>query len=142
LPGARRLRLLQLTRRQRNDYIHQRVGDGGPALARQLDADATLNDLTRTPLVLSGVISIFSAGDAIPKTKMGVLDAVARLMENAPEHSVHLASPPLSGFQHQYLAELAIQMTARGAVSVVVAAHEKPRKSGRYRSGRPAGLRG
>src|SRR6266850_642451 len=120
LPGARRLRLLQLTRRQRNDYLHQRLGNRTRDLARQLDADPTLDELTRTPLVLSGVTSIFLAGDPIPKTKMGILDAVVRLMENAPEHSVHLASPPLSGFQHRHLGALATQMTARGAVSVFV----------------------
>jgi cation transport regulator ChaC len=118
LPGARRLRLLQLTRRQRTEYLRQRLGDRARDLAQQLDADPTLDALTRTPLVVSGVTSIFLAGDPIPKTKMGVLDAVARLMESAPEHSVHLASPPLSGFQQLYLGALAAQMTARGAVSV------------------------
>jgi cation transport regulator ChaC len=118
LPGAQRLRLLQLTRRQRNDYLRQRLADRARDLARQLDADATLDELTRTPLVLSAVASIFSAGNPIPTTKMGVLDAVARLLEDAPEHTVHLASPPLNGFHHQYLGALATQMTSRGAVNV------------------------
>lgn len=117
LLGAQRRRLLQLTRRQRTDYLRQRLSDRARELARQLDADPTLNELTRTPLVLSGVASIFAAERPIPKTKMGVLDAVVRLMEDAPEHSVHLASPPLNGFQRQYLGALATQMTARGAVS-------------------------
>jgi hypothetical protein len=118
LPGARRLRLLQLTRRQRNGYLRQRLGNRTRDLALQLDAEPTLDELTRTPLVLSGVMSIFLAGDQIPKTKVGVLDAVARLMESTPEHSIPLALPPLSGFQHQYLGALAAQMTTRGAVSV------------------------
>jgi cation transport regulator ChaC len=118
LPGARRLRLLQLTRRQRNDYLRQRLGDRAGDLVRQLDTGLTLDELTRTPLVLSGVVSIFLAGESIPKTKMGVLDTVVRLMENAPEHAVHLASPPLGGLAHLYQSSLAAQMTARGAVSV------------------------
>jgi hypothetical protein len=119
LPGATRLRLLRITRRQRNDYLNGRLGNGGArALAAQLDADRGLDDLTRTPLVLSGVASIFAAGAAIPKTKLGVLSAVMRLLEEMPEHAAHLRDAPLDGLQHHYLGDLATIMTAQGAVSL------------------------
>ena len=118
LDGARRIALLRITRRQRNDYLRSRLGDRAQALVTQLDTDRELDDLARTPLVLSGITSIFAAGAAIPKTKMDVLKEVTRLMEEAGEHAVHLASPPLEGFQRLYLQELANYMTARGAVYV------------------------
>ena len=120
LDGGRRIGLLRITRRQRDEYLRGRLGDRAQALAMQLDADRELDDLARTPLVLSGVTSIFAAGAAIPKTKMEVLKEVTRLMEEAAEHAVHLASPPLEGFQLLYLQELATYMTARGAVYVDV----------------------
>lgn len=117
LPGALRLRLLQLTRRQRNAYLRDRLGDRARELGSQLDADAVLNEVTRTPLILSGVTLIFEAGAPIPTTKIGVLAAVVRLMEELPEHGGPLQSAPLSGSQRHYLGELATQMTAMGAVS-------------------------
>src|SRR5262245_22628251 len=39
-------------------------------------------------------------------------------MEEAVEHAVHLASPPLDGFQRLYLEELATYITTKGAVYV------------------------
>lgn len=118
LPGALRLRLLQLTRRQRNAYLRARLGDRARELSSQLNADAVLDAVTRTPFILSGVTSIFEAGATIPKARMGVLDAVIHLMEETPEHSAHLRSAPFTGSQREHLGELAMEMTARGAVSV------------------------
>ena len=118
IEGAQRIALLRITRRQRNDYLRGRLGNRAAALAMQLDADRELDDLARTPFVLSGVTTIFSAGATIPKTKMAVLIEVTRLMEDAVEHAVHLSSPPLEGFHRLYLEALAIDMTARGAVYV------------------------
>ena len=118
LPGAVRLRLLLLTRRQRDGYLRARLGDRARLLGSQLDADSVLDEVTRTPLILSGVTSVFEAGAPIPNTKIGVLGAIIRLIEESPEHSAHLITPPLSGRQHDYLGELAMQMTPRGSVSV------------------------
>ena len=122
LPGALRLRLLRLTRRQRTTYMEARLGNKTAKLRPQLDADPVLDELTRTPFILAEVVSIFERGAPIPNTKMGVLDTVIRLLEQAPEHSNELKVAPLSGNQADYLVALGMVMTAEGAVALPEAA--------------------
>src|SRR6266446_5303532 len=118
LPGAVRARLLTLRRRERASYLKERLGGRADELRLKLDSDQVLDDLTRTPFFLSEVTSIFESGVAIPATKMAVLDAVTRLVEQSDEHRNHLLQPPLTGRASDYLGELATQMTAQGGVSI------------------------
>ena len=60
LPGASRIRLLPLSPSQRFHYLVQAVGDAkARTLNSKLTSDSALNDLTRTPFVLSEVTTIF-----------------------------------------------------------------------------------
>jgi len=83
-----------------------------------LDGDPIFDDLTRTPLILAEVARLYSSGLPIPKTKVGVLAAVMRLIEQADEHQGYLERPPVTGYSSAYLAELGAQMTARGDVAL------------------------
>ena len=114
LPGALRVKLLSLNRSQRAEYLKQSLGIRADELRSKLDNNPTLDDLTRTPLILSEVTTIFQSGGVIPTTKIGVLDAVMRLLEQSDEHRGHLQSAPLHGHAPRYLADLAIQLTKRG----------------------------
>ena len=62
--------------------------------------------------------AIFEADAPIPTTKIGVLGAVIRLLEQSDEHQNHLQTSPLFGRQHDYLDVLATRMTMQGAVSI------------------------
>jgi hypothetical protein len=118
LPGAFRARLLPLNRSQRAEYLKQLLGTRANELGSKLDNNPTLNDLTRTPLILSEVTTIFQAGGVIPTTKIGVLDAVVHLSEKSDEHQTCLLGSPLMGHAKHYLTELAIQMTKRGDTTI------------------------
>jgi hypothetical protein len=118
LPGALRLRLLQLRRQQRADYLSARLGAKAAELRKRLDADPSLDELTRSPFILSEVAALFEAGVAIPDTKVGVLGAVVRLQEEG-EHRNALQAAPLFGRQTDYLEAFAAEMTRRGAVSLL-----------------------
>ncbi len=122
LPGSFRTRLLPLSRRQRAEYLQQALGSRADELGAQLDGHGVLDDLTRTPLILAEVTTIFVSGGPIPKTKAGVLVSVMRLVEQADEHRDHLERPPLMGHSRDYLVELAFQMTTEGEVAIVEAA--------------------
>jgi hypothetical protein len=63
-----------------------------------LDGDHVLDDLTRTPLILAEVTTLFLSGVPIPKTKVGVLAAVMRLIEQADEHRSYLELQPVAGY--------------------------------------------
>jgi hypothetical protein len=102
LQGAVRLRLLPLLRRERAVYLDTRFGARAAELLALLDAHPVLDELTRTPFILSEVASLFEAGMAIPDTKIGVLGAVIELQERG-EHRNALQTAPLFGRARDYL---------------------------------------
>ena len=118
LPGALRLRLLRLGRVQRAAYLAARLGSKGAELRARIDADPSIDELTRTPFVLSEVAMLFEAGSAIPSTKMGVVAQVLHLHEQRDEHRNALQVAPMFGLQLDYLKALATEMSRRGAVSL------------------------
>lgn len=118
LPGALRLRLLRLRRVQRAAYLAARFGAKGTELRSRIDADPSLDELTRTPFILSEVGSLFEAGAKIPSTKIGVLAQVLRLQEQRDEHRNALQAKPIFGRQTDFLKALATEMTRLGAVSL------------------------
>ena len=118
LPGALRLRLLRLGRVQRADYLAARLGVTSAELRARIDADPSLDGLTRTPFILSEVASLFEAGAEIPSMKFGVLAEVLRLHEQRDEHRNSLQAAPIFGQQTDYLKALATKMTRRGAVAL------------------------
>ncbi len=118
LPGALRLRLLRLRRTQRAAYLEARLGIKGAELRDRIDADPSLNELTRTPFILSEVASLFEADAEIPFTKIGIVDQVLRLQEQRDEHRNALQAAPTFGRQQDYLKALAIEMTSRGTVAL------------------------
>lgn len=118
LPGALRVRLMRLRRVQRVAYLKARLGAMGDDLRALIDADASLDELTRTPFVLSEVASLFEAGAEVPSTKLGVLAEVLRLQEQRDEHRNALQAAPLFGRQADYLKALATEMTRRRAVAL------------------------
>jgi len=52
---------------------------------------------------LAEVVTIFESGKSVPATRIGVLDAVIKLIEAAPEHQSHLQTTPLSNRADHYL---------------------------------------
>ena len=118
LPGATRLRLLPLSGAERKAYLNARLKERGRELDAILKSDAVLDELTRTPLMLSEVATLFEAGKPIPKTKMGILDAATRLHEQSPDHGPYLAAAPLEGRAQDYLTALAMAMTKDGTVVI------------------------
>ena len=118
LPGAIRLRLLSLNAGERSAYLDARLKDRGRELDVIVRGDPVLDELTRTPLILSEVTALFEAGRPIPKTKMGVLEAATKLHEQSQEHAGHLAIAPLGGRAAQYLTALAMAMMEEGAVTM------------------------
>ena len=122
LPGAIRLRLRRLGREQRADYLTDRLGLTGAELRSRIEADPSLDDLTRTPFILSEVASLFEAGAEIPSSKTGVLAQVVVLQEQQDEHRNSLQASPIFGRQTDYLKALATKMTHSGAVALSEAA--------------------
>ena len=107
LPGSLQIKLRSLSRAQRSEYLEKRLGGRALELDKKLDEDRVLDDLSRTPLILSEVTTLFLSGMEIPRTKIGVLSAMMDFIEGSDEHRHHLTLPPLSGHSREYLAEFA-----------------------------------
>ena len=118
MPGALRLRLRRFERAQRAEYLEARLGASGNQLIARIEADPSLDELTRTPFVLSEVASLFEAGLEIPSTKIDILAQVVGLQQQREEHVNRLQGSPLFGRQTDYLKALASEMTRRGAVEL------------------------
>ena len=118
LPGALRLRLRRLARAQRAEYLEVRLGARGSQLIASIATDPSLDELTRTPFILSAVASLFEAGRAVPHTKIDILAQVVRVQEQREEHVNRLQGSPLFDRQTDYLKALAKEMTRRGAVEL------------------------
>ena len=122
LPGAVRLRMMQLRREQRADYLMARLGPEGDELRAHIDTDPSLDELTLTPLILSEVASLFEADTEIPSTKIRILAQVLCLEEQRDEHRNALQAAPTFGRQTDYLKAVATEMTRLGAVELSEAA--------------------
>ncbi len=118
LPGAFRAKLLPFNHHQRADYLRQTLGNRADELRLQLESNRVLDALTRTPMILAEVVTIFQSGTPIPTSRIGVLAAVMRLIETSDEHRPQLQAAPLSNDAQHYLTELAAQMTDRGEVEI------------------------
>jgi len=118
LPGAIRLRLLTISRHKGAAYLRARLGSRADEFHQKLLSDRVLDGLTRTPFILSEITSIFEAGEPIPTTKIGVLNAVTRLLEQSHEHRNHLQQEPLVGRARNYMQEIALRVTARGGATI------------------------
>ena len=118
LPGALRLRLLPLRREQRADYLAKRLGAKGAELRSRIDADPSLEGLTRTPFILSEVTTLFEAGAEIPSTNLAILAQVLSLHERREEHQNSLQEPPIYGHHADYLRAVAVEMICRGSVAL------------------------
>lgn len=116
LPGCLRVRLLPFSRAQRTEYLRLVLKERAEELRLRIEGSAILDELTRTPLILNQVISLFESGTPIPETKVGVLEAATRLLE--ADHRSHLQAAPLSGRAARYLSELAHEMTRRGEILI------------------------
>ena len=114
LAGGLRTRIQPLSRTQRADYVLRRLAERRQELQVRLDTDPVLDELTRTPLILAEVTTLFEAGKSIPDTKYGVLDEILRLVEESGTHREHLQLPPISGRSAEYLRGLAVDMTRCG----------------------------
>lgn len=119
LAGAFRFEILLLLRDQRNEYIEQSVGNRANELKSLIDENPALDELTRIPLILSEVTTIFQAGQTVPATKLGVLDATLTLVEQKVEHQSALRTAPLLGHARHYLGALALHMGRRSEVTIL-----------------------
>jgi hypothetical protein len=103
---------------RRAAYLEARLGSKGDELLARINADPSLDELTRTPFVLSEVASLFDVGAAIPSTKIGILAEVLKLQEQRDEHRNALQAAPTFGRQTDFLKALATEMTRCGAVAL------------------------
>ena len=72
LPGSIPTKLLSLSRLQRRQYLERRTAERSVELNKKLDEDRILDDLTRTPLLLSEVTTLFLSNKYSVKFASGI----------------------------------------------------------------------
>lgn len=118
IPGALQLRLSPIGRRQRADYLSSRLGEEAAGLQAHIEADTSLDGLTRTPFILGEVASLSETRADVPSTKVTVLAQVLRLHEEREDHRNSLRGEPIFGQQTAFMKALATEMTRCGGVGL------------------------
>jgi len=118
LHGASRIRVHQVSRDQRIDYVTQVLSARASELLTTIDSDPTLDRLTRTPLILHEVTRLFEVGRPTPTTKLDILRAVVLRIEASEEHNARLQTPPLHGHAESFLSALAFSMTQMAQINI------------------------
>ena len=116
--GATRLKLLPLDDAQRKQFVSQWLSDRASEFLGVIEQNAALDELTRIPLILTAMLQLFSSSIEIPKTKLGVLNGVKKLIEESDEHRDHLNRAPLWSLSDRYLVFLAKELTKSGGVEL------------------------
>ncbi|MGP0076693.1 MAG: NACHT domain-containing protein [Bryobacteraceae bacterium] len=126
LPDGIRVELLPLSSDQRQEYLIRAMGTTrGQELNAQLRSDPILRALTTTPFILAAVTTLVKSGQAIPRTRIGLLRAITTLAEQTEEHAHALRGSPLRGSAESYLKGLATYVTKQGGVFIVEAEARK-----------------
>jgi hypothetical protein len=118
LPGAVRIKLRSLSRKQRDLYLELALETRANELRVKLNNHRMLDEITRTPLILAEVVDLFRSGRDIPATKMGVLGAVMQVLEDSKDHQPFLQQPPLASQAGEYLRALALAMTEKAEIEI------------------------
>ena len=79
-----------------------------------IEHQPTLEQITRTPLFLTGVIELARQGSTIPTSRYGIMEALVRNAETHPDHGMALLYGPSQGSHRRYLTEIAITMGGTG----------------------------
>lgn len=118
LPGAIRVRVLDVTDEQRHDYLSAVLGDQAGELEARIKGDATLEALTGNPLILAEVAELCRSGRPIPDTTLEILNSMAERIQDSEEHRPALLGTPISGLSTPYLSALANSMLRSGSAAV------------------------
>ena len=116
LPGAAVLDLRRLDGTRRRQLIMKRLPpQEATGLLSRLEWDASLSEITRTPLLLAATIRLMAEHAAIPASRFGLLQGLIDSAEKRSAHHLALRHGPLGGFAREYLEDLAGEMGRQGA---------------------------
>lgn len=118
LLGAINLRLTSINDSQRRVFIERALSERAGELLSQIEASSVLSEITRTPLILSELTTIFESGGEVPRTKFGILQGVAKRTEESREHSIALQAEPIWGRSTEYLREISGSMSQEGRTNL------------------------
>lgn len=112
LPGARNVEIHSLTEEQRAHIVRETLADGAEALLDHIGRHRELDEITRVPLYLSGLLAL--AGEApLPNTKQELLGAFIDKHERNEDHAAPLRDA-LKECHVRYLQDLAVEMIHSG----------------------------
>lgn len=113
------IEVLELTDESRAEIIKKRVGqERAPKLIEELESVAFLDELTKTPLFLSGAISYHERYGKFPETTFSALEGLVETAERQEPHRTALPRPPIRDQHRRYMAELAYRATDSGEVQL------------------------
>jgi len=107
-----------LTPQQRRTIV-ARANLANPAeIIDIIEHQPALEQITRTPLFLTGVIELDRQGITIPTSRYGIMEALVGNAETHRDHAMALLHGPSRGCHRRYLTEMASTMGGTGVTSL------------------------
>ncbi len=108
----------QINMKQRRLIIKKADIINSDELIKQIEHTPNLDEITRTPLLLSAVIAISQDVQKLPTTRFEIFDKSILFAEEKKEHKSILHGDPLFSSHRQYLTDIAFRMTENGGAAL------------------------
>ncbi len=118
LTNPANIHIERLETHQRRAIIHKADLSGPATLIQTIEHQPALEEITRIPLFLSGVIKLARQGKNIPGSKYGILRELVDSTESHPDHKAALFGGPCKGQHKSYLVQIAASMCSNGTTTV------------------------
>lgn len=99
-----------LESRQRRKIIELASVSDPNTLINRIEAEPSIEAVTRTPLFLAGAIELTKQGKALPDSRYGILRALVDLTESNLAHQLQLKTGACKGHHRFYLVRIATKM--------------------------------
>ncbi len=103
---------------QRRDVIAAAQLSNPAAIVDAIEHQPAIEQMTRTPLFLTGVIELARQGSTIPASRYGIIKALVEKTEVHPDHSAELINGPSGGYHRHYLSHMASSMCRAGSTNL------------------------
>lgn len=114
------IRIAALGPEQRRAIVNASELADPATLLNMIERELALEEITRVPLFLAGIIELARQGRSIPGSRYGIIRALVDSTESDPDHAVPLKEGPCRDRHRDYLLHIAGSMCAGGSTTLSV----------------------
>jgi hypothetical protein len=103
---------------QRRAIVNAGNLDDPSLLLAAIEHEPVLDEITRVPLFIVGVVEIAKQKRSIPQSRYGIIRELVESVERNPEHATGLRDGVCKGRYRDYLQAIAVMMCRKGSTTL------------------------